>query len=473
MLSKCITKKAGRKSVEPTATCEMASFSAATTVSQHRRTHRIGVKVLAVTVMLVSYVACIALCRVKNVEAMRIAHNLHAARKGAKSRVSLHTTSAAEILRRSIMLYSFKDEDNDGDGNAFRQKQFRQQYPIGMASSDSSRPANKSTQSSYARQSQQYQLRNEKTTDQNSFITSEMERQVAASARATLDSNTVSRAISSLVVDEKAQVKSDSKSNKQSNSADKTEKNTLRYLAGKIRPISTDRDPIVQNQDNINNNSWDTQQIAIASGATTFLLSPVIIPIIHSLIPPLLPFPSSISFEGAAFLGALAYILALGDPTDQSNLISKTASGGILGDGVEVTGAVSRIVGRTALQSVQTSAPRLKAVARAVVDYDSTVNSMEEMKQMQYQLSRRLLELESENEILRREVALWNAVEDVSGVFKLEELKEMARVKGLRGYSSDGKAALLRRLVKERVVELDLTPYYQTLDTLEERLDSA
>ena len=124
-----------------------------------------------------------------------------------------------------------------------------------------------------------------------------------------------------------------------------------------------------------------------------------------------------------------------------------------MGDGVEVTGAVSRIVGRTALQSVQTSAPRLKAAARAVVDYDNTVNSMEEMSQMQYQLSRRLLELESENDVLKKEVALWNAVEDVSSVYN----------------SSDGKNALLRRLIKEGVLKLDLSPYYTSLNDVEGR----
>ncbi len=140
-----------------------------------------------------------------------------------------------------------------------------------------------------------------------------------------------------------------------------------------------------------------------------------------------------------------------------------------MGDGVEVTGAVSRIVGRTALQSVQTSAPRLKAAARAVVDYDNTVNSMEEMSQMQYQLSRRLLELESENDVLKKEVALWNAVEDVSSVYKLEELKEIAREEGMRGYSSDGKNALLRRLIKEGVLKLDLSPYYTSLNDVEGR----
>ena len=45
-------------------------------------------------------------------------------------------------------------------------------------------------------------------------------------------------------------------------------------------------------------------------------------------------------------------------------------------------------------------------------------------------------------------------------MYKLEELKELARLKGVRGYSTDNKNALLRRLVKEQILEFDLTPYY-------------
>jgi len=155
-------------------------------------------------------------------------------------------------------------------------------------------------------------------------------------------------------------------------------------------------------------------------------------------------------------LGMLLYIVALGDPTDQSNPISGRTTGA-LGDGVEVGGAVSRIVGRTALRSVQTSAPRLKAAARAMVDYDSAAATLEELRGAQSRLSRAVSELEAENEALRREAALWRAVEDVSGMYKLEELKEMARYEGVKGYSTEGKNALVRRLVREKTLKLDLT----------------
>jgi hypothetical protein len=60
-------------------------------------------------------------------------------------------------------------------------------------------------------------------------------------------------------------------------------------------------------------------------------------------------------------------------------------------------------------------------------------------------------------------VALFNAVEDVSSMYKLEELKDLARYNGVRGYSTESKNAVLRRLVKEQVLKLDLTPYFERL----------
>ena len=98
-----------------------------------------------------------------------------------------------------------------------------------------------------------------------------------------------------------------------------------------------------------------------------------------------------------------------------------------------------------------------------MVDYDSTTATLEELQRVQQELSQTVLELEDENDNLRNEVALWQAVEDVSSMYKLEELKEMARYEGVKGYSTDSKNALLRRLVKEGILKLDLTPYYTSL----------
>lgn len=283
-----------------------------------------------------------------------------------------------------------------------------------------------------------------------SLITTQMEDEVMASARATMDKNTVTRAVSSLIEDETTV-----------NTPVKKGRNRLRELAmgdNDIMMLSSSIDG--NTEQDTTESTWDAQQVAIASGATTFLLSPLVIPIIHSLLPPIIPSPSSISLTVAALLGTIAYIVALGDTTQQSNPISGTAGGGVLGDGVEVGGAVSRILGRTALQSVQTSAPRLKAAARALVDYDSNTASLEELRRVQDELMQSVSALETENDDLRRELALWREVEDVSNMYKLEELKEIARYHGLKGYSTDGKNSLLRRLAKEGILKLDLTSKY-------------
>eukprot|EP00578_Thalassiosira_sp_NH16_P025641 CAMPEP_0181102876 /NCGR_PEP_ID=MMETSP1071-20121207/14556_1 /TAXON_ID=35127 /ORGANISM="Thalassiosira sp., Strain NH16" /LENGTH=408 /DNA_ID=CAMNT_0023185893 /DNA_START=90 /DNA_END=1316 /DNA_ORIENTATION=- len=342
----------------------------------------------------------------------------------------------------NIMPNFFGEINKNGEGREVQQSSDEQQY------------YNQYQQNNGARQKQ----------STPTLITPNMEEEVIASARATVDEKTVSRAMSSLIYEKNNVIsnRGDVQMRTSYTEVGKKGTNSLRDLA-----LSTTEETFETSKDGGNNqvsdskrSSWDTQQIAIASGATIFLLSPLVIPIIHSLLPPLIPSPSSISFTGAALLGTISYIVALGDPADQSNIITGKTGGGVLGDGVEVGGAVSRIVGRTALQSYQTSAPRLKAVARAMVDYDSTTATLEELQRVQRQLSETVLELEAENDALRKEVTLWQAVEDVSSMYKLDELKEMARYEGIKGYSADGKNALLRRLIRDGILKLDLGPYY-------------
>ena len=309
------------------------------------------------------------------------------------------------------------------------------------------------------------------------LITPQMEEEVMASARATMDENAVSRAVSSLIDNNDGIIETTGTSNNNNNVVGlnsrrpNSRSNKLRDLAAgnvdnkqNIKSISTNNNSdndLLQTNNDSENTSWNTQQIAIASGITVTILSPVIIPIIHVLLPPIIPSPSSLSFTGALLLGALSYIIALGDPTDQSNIISgNTPPGGALGESVEVGGAVSRIVGRTALQTAKASAPRVKAVARAALDYDATTATLEDLQTRVDYLSQKTLELDNMNQKLRYEVALFTAVEDVGSRYKLEELKELARYNGVRGYSTESKSGLLRKLVKEQVLELDLTPYY-------------
>lgn len=306
------------------------------------------------------------------------------------------------------------------------------------------------------------------------LITPQMEEEVLASARATMDTRTVSRAVSSLlndnndnkgiVVGGRMSSSASAMNNNQNNNNDRGG-NKLRDLAAgkKVEttsnnnnsrlPLKNDGNTSFDDNMPSSSSSWNAQQIAIASGVTVMLLSPIVIPIIHVLLPPVIPSPSSISFTGAALLGALSYIVALGDPT--------TFDLPLGGEGVEVSGAVSRIVGRTALQTAKASAPRVKAVARAaILNYDETSTTIEQLQNRVDYLSAKTFQLDNENQLLRYELALYNAVEEVGGMYKLEELKELARLKGVRGYSTDNKNALLRRLVKEQILELDLTPYY-------------
>ena len=310
------------------------------------------------------------------------------------------------------------------------------------------------------------------TSSSSTLITPQMEKEVLASAKATMDAKAVSRAVSSLIDDDRINTTNNERTVVGLNSRSAIQgPNKLRDLAaGKVVDSSqnlatkTTNDSINKKyNNNDSDSSWNTQQIALASGVTVTILSPVVIPIIHVLLPPIIPSPSSVSFTGAALLGALSYIIALGDPTT-TNIISSNNPGGALGESVEVGGAVSRIVGRTALQSVQASAPRVRAVARAALDYDTTTATLEELKQRVDYLSQKTLELDDENQVLRYEVALFNAVEDMGSMYKLEELKELARYNGVRGYSTESKNALLRRLVKEQVLKLDLSPYYERLD---------
>ncbi len=302
-----------------------------------------------------------------------------------------------------------------------------------------------------------------------SLITPKMEKEVMASARTTMDSNTLLCALSSLIDNSNNVNGYAPEGGSNFGEIKKKGKNNLRDLALHTNHMDSIQSGSSSNSNSIsstdrgerkNQNSWDMHQIAIASGSAIFLLSPLVLPIMHSLLLPIIPFPSSISFTGAALLGTISDIVALGDPTDQANLIlGKTTGGGVLGDGIEVGGAVSRIVGRMALESAQALAPRLKAVARAMVDYHGTVATIEELTLTQRQLLQKVSILEMENEKLRKLLALWQAVEDISGMYKLEEPKEIARYCGLKGYSSNGKNALSRRLVEEGILILDITPY--------------
>lgn len=99
---------------------------------------------------------------------------------------------------------------------------------------------------------------NDKDPDTTSLITPQMEREVMSSARATMDTNTVNRALTSLI-DE-----SDSNGN-------------LRDLVTRRRgAVSSQTASRVESSrdDQQGNNVWTAQQVALASGVSVLVLSP-------------------------------------------------------------------------------------------------------------------------------------------------------------------------------------------------------
>ena len=107
-----------------------------------------------------------------------------------------------------------------------------------------------------------------------------------------------------------------------------------------------------------------------------------------------------------------------------------------------LAGALARIVGRTTLQSVQASQPRVKALARAVVTGEEEIGL----------LKGRIRELEVENDELRRWKEQRNQLDEALPRFKVEELRTMAREKGL--VVKGTKADLLMRLVASGAIDM-------------------
>ena len=99
---------------------------------------------------------------------------------------------------------------------------------------------------------------NDRDPDETSLISPEMEREVMSSARATMDTNAVNRALTSLI-DER-----DSNGNLRDLA-------TRRNGAGRSQSASQVESPRDEQQ---GSNAWTGQQIALASGASVLVLSP-------------------------------------------------------------------------------------------------------------------------------------------------------------------------------------------------------
>lgn len=122
----------------------------------------------------------------------------------------------------------------------------------------------------------------------------------------------------------------------------------------------------------------------------------------------------------------ILFVVANGDPLEDDSL----------------AGALARILGRQTLTAVQASSPRVKALARAVVTGEEEI----------VELRNRVRELEAENGALRLWKERREKVDDALPRYSLEDLKEVARVRGIMVGGT--KSQLLMRLVEAEVIEL-------------------
>ena len=152
-------------------------------------------------------------------------------------------------------------------------------------------------------------------------------------------------------------------------------------------------------------------QIAIAAGLVTFAGSFLSV---HNWI------ISTVTFT-------VVFVLAWRDPIDDN-------------DDDQLWGAVARLLGRSTLQAVETTAPKVKAVARAALtEQEELVELKNQLQELQYEID---------------ELRLWKqrrlAVDDTVSDYSLEELKQRARASGLP--VGGKKQDLLMRLVEAGVV---------------------
>jgi hypothetical protein len=134
---------------------------------------------------------------------------------------------------------------------------------------------------------------------------------------------------------------------------------------------------------------------------------------------------ASLMIAGIVFV--VVFAVANGDPLDEEN----------------ATGAVARQVGRLTIQSVESSKPKLKAIARAAI------TDQEEI----LLLKQKITQLEQEN----AELKLWKerriSVDDNLSKYTLDEMKGVARSNGL---AVGGTKSQLMMRILENGVELEL-----------------
>ena len=143
-------------------------------------------------------------------------------------------------------------------------------------------------------------------------------------------------------------------------------------------------------------------------------------------------FMSSLTFfwSKTLFLAVVAFVgtfwIAYQDPLEEEG----------------VAGALARVVGRWTIQSVETTTPKIKAVARAAMA------SPEELSDLRSQLQ--VLQQQNAELVLWKERRL--AVDDNMGKYTLDELKELARQHNLA--VGGKKHELMMRLLESKILRL-------------------
>eukprot|EP00536_Pseudo-nitzschia_multiseries_P000920 jgi/Psemu1/250049/estExt_Genewise1Plus.C_110162 len=130
------------------------------------------------------------------------------------------------------------------------------------------------------------------------------------------------------------------------------------------------------------------------------------------------------------------------------NFILKSIGSGPNQDPLEeegAAGALARLLGRITIQSVETTKPKLKAMARAAITSED-----ESQEQVVRLLQQRIEVLENENAQLKRWKQQRNKADALLSQYALDDLKAMARANNLPVGGT--KIQLLMRLLENRVL---------------------
>jgi hypothetical protein len=132
------------------------------------------------------------------------------------------------------------------------------------------------------------------------------------------------------------------------------------------------------------------------------------------------------NFYVAAIVLLVVFIAASRDPIEES--------------AEDVTGALARTVGRVTIDSIEGSQPKIRALARAIISGEEEINALRSQVE----------DLEREN----KELALWKErkikVDEVSGDYKINDLKAMLKKENLP--TTGTKVDLLMRLMEENIM---------------------